>query len=275
MYRTFCTVHSKSSSNFFPILGLPFKFVCFGGWLPPPKGLKMTFGWSVTHRSSRYRGAYEKEASVSIVWPSQTIPYCWPRIDNSQFDEKMKREKKIPHPFLGHLIVAHQGPLKCESRRPKRSQFFGGHSFFSRITQGFIDAKFSGLEKRWIFPLSFWGKRKSKGKKKTCILFHKKLTSLRQKTADMMINSQKTKTFCQLRHWISIAFYQWKTSKVLSIKQRRGPQAVWGRYNLTRYPYNNSDDHPDPWLVYLPTLTIKINYQCRHVGTYTVRPMDP
>ena len=47
--------------------------------------------------------------------------------------------------------------------------------------------------------------------------------------------------------------------------ERRGPQVVWGHYSLTRYPYYNSDDHPDPWLVYLPTFTIKINYQRRYI----------
>lgn len=144
MYRTLKVL------PIFSDFGLPFLFVLEVGC--PFWGLKGLSGWSVNIGQAGIEAPMKKGFS----WHSMTVP-DYPLLlahnrKKSQFDEKMKREKKISHPFLGHLIVAHQGPLKCESRRPKRSQFFGGHSFFNRITQGFIDAKFSGFGKALDFP---------------------------------------------------------------------------------------------------------------------------
>ena len=118
-------------------------------------------GWNLC-RSSRYRSTYEKKAI--IVWPSLTVhPWLWAHKRKFAIWSGNETEKKnvFSHPFLGHLIVAHQGPLKCESSRPKRSQIFGGHSVFGGITQGFIDAKFSGFGKVLDCPSFFFGVMKN------------------------------------------------------------------------------------------------------------------
>ena len=136
----------KKIQKFFqvlPILG--YRLFCLFWRLVAPREASKWSGGSVNIGQAG-------KASVSIVWPSQTIPYCWPTRKKIHNLMRKWNGKKISHPFLGHLIVAHQGPLKCESRRPKRSQFFGGYSFFSRITQGFIDAKLSGFGKALDFP---------------------------------------------------------------------------------------------------------------------------